>query len=82
MKLGKVKPVLQDDTSLLRLLELSNTKLDELSAFQLMQGVLAYSTLESLNLSNNPQLGYTFSHKLIEMVEKHSQKFLLSDLDL
>jgi len=42
----------QDENRLLKL-NLSGTKLDELTAYQLCQGILQHSLIESLDLSNN-----------------------------
>ena len=47
-----------------------------------MQGVLQHSYLESLDLSRNPQLGFNFSQKLLKLLETHSQKYALEDLNL
>ena len=45
-------------------LNLSGTRLDELTAYQLCLGVLQHSFIECLDLSNNVQLNHSFARTL------------------
>ena len=57
-----------DSDCKLRKLSLAGTKMDELTAFQLCQGVIQHSFIETLDLSSNALLGANFAKTLEEML--------------
>ena len=72
----------ENSDSYLIKLNLSGTKLDELSAFQLLQGVLQHSFIQSLDLSNNVQLGHNFVKSLEQLLNLLRFKFTLKKINL
>lgn len=71
-----------DESQGLLRLNLSGTKLDELSAYQLVQGVLQHSFIESLDLSNNIGLGQSFASTLTQILSQLRFKYTLMKINL
>lgn len=63
-------------------LNLSGTRLDELSAYQLCLGVLQHSFIECLDLSNNVQLGHSFARTLEQLLTSMRFKYTLKRVSL
>lgn len=61
---------------------LSGTKLDELTAFQLCQGVLQHSFIEVLDLSGNVQLGHNFLKTFEQLLSSLRFKYSLKSIKL
>ena len=70
------------ESSTLLKLNLSGTRLDELTAYQLCLGVLQHSFIDCLDLSNNVQLGHSFSRTLDQLLTSMRFKYTLRRINL